>query len=71
MTGRQASLQVERISPERFTLAKKLRARLRDKPLISLTDLTSMVVIQELRIRRIVTADEHSRHVGLGFESQP
>jgi predicted nucleic acid-binding protein len=68
---RQGSLQVERISPERFALAKKLRLRFRDKPLISFTDLTSMVVMQELRMKRVLTADEHFRHVGLGFELQP
>jgi predicted nucleic acid-binding protein len=67
----QGSLQVERISPERFALAKKLRLRFRDKPLISFTDLTSMVVMQELRMKRVLTADDHFRHVGLGFELQP
>jgi predicted nucleic acid-binding protein len=67
----QGSLQVERISPERFALATKLRLRFRDKPLISFTDLTSMVVMQELRMKRVITADDHFRHVGLGFELQP
>ena len=67
----QGSLQVERISAERFALAKKLRLRFRDKPLISFTDLTSMVVMQELRMRRVVTADDHFRRVSLGFELQP
>lgn len=68
---RQHSLQIERISTDRFTRARTLRLRFRDKPLISFTDLTSMVVMQDLRIRRIVTEDEHFRHVGLGFEPQP
>jgi len=67
----QGSLQVERISPERFALATKLRLRFRDKLLISFTDLTSMVVMQELRMKRVITADDHFRHVGLGFELQP
>src|SRR3972149_7181989 len=67
----QGSLQVEHIGPERFALAKKLRLRFRDKPLISFTDLTSVVVMQELRIKRIVTADEPFRQGGLGFETHP
>jgi len=68
---RQGSLRVEYISPERFAAAKKLRLRFRDKPLISFTDLTSMVIMQELRMKRVLTADDHFRHVGLGFETQP
>jgi len=67
----QRSLQTERISPERFAVAKKLRLRFRDKPLISFTDLTSMVVMQELQVKRVITANDHFRHVGFGFELQP
>ena len=65
------SLEIERIVPERFARAKALRLRFRDKPLISFTDLTTMVVMQELRITRVVTADAHFRHVGLGFDPVP
>jgi len=68
---REGSLQIERIGSERFAQAKALRMRLRDKPLISFTDLTTMILMQELRIIRIVTADDHFRHVGLGFELLP
>ena len=67
----EGSLQVERISPERFARAKVLRLRFRDKPLISFTDLTTMVVMQELRVPRVITADAHFRHVGLGFSPVP
>lgn len=65
------SLRVERIGPDRFARAKVLRLRLRDKPLSSFTDLTTMVVMQELRISRVVTADGNFRHVGLGFDPVP
>ena len=68
---REGSLQIERIGSERFAQAKALRMRWRDKPLISFTDLTTMILMQELRIIRIVTADDHFRHVGLGFELLP
>ncbi len=68
---KQGSLQVEAIAPDRFAAAKKLRLRLRDKPLISFTDLTSMVVMQELRVKHVITADDHFRHVGFGFELHP
>jgi len=65
------SLEIERIVPERFGRAKALRLRFRDKPLISFTDLTTMVVMQELRLTRVVTADAHFGHVGLGFDPVP
>ncbi len=68
---KQGSLQVEGIGSDRFARAKKLHLRFRDKPLISFTDLTSMVVMQELRLKRVITADDHFRHVGFGFELQP
>jgi uncharacterized protein len=68
---REGSLRVEAIGADRFARAKKLRLHFRDKPLISFTDLTSMVVMQELGMKRVITADDHFRHVGLGFEPQP
>ena len=68
---REGTLAVESVGPERFAGSKALRLRLRDKPGISFTDVTTMVVMHELRLTRIVTADEHFRHVGMGFELLP
>ena len=68
---REEHLHLERILAERFARAKALRMQLRDKPLISFTDLTTMVVMQELQLTRVVTADAHFRHVGLDFEPVP
>ena len=42
---RKEYLNLERITPERFETAKGLRFRFLDKPKISFTDLTSMVVM--------------------------
>lgn len=64
-------LNLEWITPDRFTETKKLRLRLQDKPLISFTDLSSMVVMQELDIPIILTGDAHFTHVGLGFQIMP
>jgi predicted nucleic acid-binding protein len=50
---------VEPITAERFTRAYRLRLRYRDKPRISFTDLTSFVVMAELGIRDVLTADAH------------
>ncbi|MCX8036019.1 MAG: PIN domain-containing protein [Candidatus Sumerlaeia bacterium] len=62
-----ADILRERISPVRFAEALRLRFRFHDKPEISFTDLTSMVVMQELRIRDIVTRDRDFLKVNMGF----
>lgn len=55
------------VSPERFTAAKRLRLKYRDKPRISFTDLTSFAVMRELGLTDVITDDDHFEHVGLGF----
>src|SRR5579862_1045709 len=52
-------LKLERVTPERFEAAYQLRLRFRDKPGISFTDLTSFVVMRELGITDVLTADAH------------
>ena len=61
-------LRLERITPERFEKAKGLRKKFQDKPLISFTDLTSMVVMEECGIVQVLTEDERFLHVGMGFQ---
>lgn len=67
----QNYLTVEWISPARFEAAKALRLKFGDKPRISFTDLTSIVVMTELGITQVATADAHFTHVGLGFQLIP
>ena len=67
----QGYLQVEWITPERFEKAKILRLKYQDKPKISFTDLSSMVVMEELGLKDIITGDEHFEHVGMGFQRKP
>jgi len=64
-------LRVERITPERFEAAFRLRLRYRDKAGISFTDLTSFVVMKELGVRDVLTADAHFTQVHLGFRRLP
>lgn len=64
-------LYLERITPERFEKAKELRSRFQDKPRISFTDLTSMVIMMEYRITEILTEDDHFLQVGMGFQKVP
>ncbi len=67
----QGYLQVEWVTPERFEKAKILRLKYQDKPKISFTDLSSMVVMKELGLKDIITGDEHFEHVGMGFQRKP
>lgn len=67
----QGYLHLEWITPERFQKAKRLRFKFDDKPRISFTDFTSMLVMQEKRLTRIVTEDEHFTHVGMGLQKMP
>ena len=64
-------LHLEWLTPQRFEKAIELRYRLQDKPRISFTDLTSMVVMSEREIEEILTEDDHFLHVGMGFRKVP
>lgn len=59
------------ITPSRFSAAWLLRKKFADKPDISFTDLTSMVVMAELGITDVFTGDAHFSHVGVGFRLLP
>ncbi len=60
-------LHLEWITPERFEEAESLRLKLQDKPRISFTDLTSMVVMNQLGLTDILTEDAHFAQVGMGL----
>jgi len=64
-------VEIERITPERFQAAWQLRLRYRDKPRISFTDLTSFVVMKEMRLTSVISGDAHFEHAGLGFRRIP
>ena len=64
-------LIVERITSDRFASAWRLRKRLQDKPKVSFTDLTSMIVMKERGIKDALIEDEHFIQVGMGFRRLP
>ena len=68
---KEGYLNVEWVTPERFERAKELRLKYQDKPRISFTDLTSMVIMKELDLNEIMTGDEHFGHVGMRFQRKP
>ncbi len=59
------------VTAERFAVAWQLRQRFDDKPSISFTDLTSIAVMQELRLGQVLSDDDHFLQVGLGFHLIP
>ena len=65
---KEGYLRLERITAERFEKAKGIRIKFQDKPRISFTDLTSMVVMAEIGITYILTQDDHFAQVGMGFQ---
>lgn len=62
---------LEFITPERFMKSRELRLRFKDKPRISFTDLSSIVIMEEFSISNILTEDRHFTHVGKGFQIVP
>jgi predicted nucleic acid-binding protein len=71
MAIEEGYLLLECITAERFEKAKSLRKRFQDKPRISFTDFTSMVVMAEQGITDILTEDEHFTQVSMGFQKVP
>jgi uncharacterized protein len=66
-----AQFQLIQINEFRFTQTQMLRLKYLDKPQISFTDLTSMLIMKEFNIYRILTEDAHFTQVGLGFQLEP
>lgn len=64
-------IRMERISPDRFEKAWKMRLKYKDHSDISFTDFTSFVVMQEISVRRVLTNDRHFEQVNLGLERLP
>ncbi len=69
--ARMGYVSLERITPERFAAAWDLRVRLKDKARVSFTDLTSMVVMRECKVKNVLTEDRHFAQVGLGLKLVP
>jgi predicted nucleic acid-binding protein len=62
---------IELITRARFQRAFDLRLAFRDKPDISFTDFTSMIVAQDLNVTDILTGDLNFLQAGLGFRLLP
>lgn len=67
----QSFIQVEKVSTDHFQQAWNLRRRFKENSFISFTDLTSMVVMNEMKIKKVLTEDRHFFQVGMGFQKVP
>jgi len=59
---------MERINEERWEKAWKMSKKYNDKPYISFFDFSSFVVMKDLGVSQVLTADKHFEDVGLGFK---
>jgi predicted nucleic acid-binding protein len=55
----------------RFREAVRLRFRYKDKPELSFTDFTSMAVMREFGLKRVLTEDRHFAQVRMGLPRVP
>ena len=62
---------LEWVGPGRFDEAQSLRLQYQDKPSISFTDLTSMVVMEGFELTHVLTGDAHFEQVGFDFRRVP
>jgi predicted nucleic acid-binding protein len=69
--SQEGRLAIERVTSERFTAAWELRKRFQDKPKISFTDLTSMVIMRDRNIKKVLTDDDHFTYVGMDLHKVP
>jgi len=61
-------IELIRIDQERFKKSIELRRKLKDKPDISFVDISTMVVMKHVGIKKIITGDAHFQHVGFDFQ---
>lgn len=64
-------VDIQEVTRARFAKTLEWRKRFADKPKISFTDLSAMVIMNELGISNILTADRHFTHVGLELRVVP
>jgi uncharacterized protein len=63
MLNGTAALELEWVTPDRFLQAEALFRKYRDQA-FSFTDCTSFAVMQERRLREVITMDDHFRIMG-------
>lgn len=65
---KKGRIVLERINEKRWEKAWELSNKYNDKPYISFFDFSSFVVMKEIGISVVLTADRHFEEAGLGFK---
>ncbi|MBI4690667.1 MAG: PIN domain-containing protein [Nitrospirae bacterium] len=65
---KEGKIMLERIDEKRWTKAWEMSKKYNDKPYISFFDLTSFVVMKEVNVLNVLTADKHFEDIGMGFK---
>jgi uncharacterized protein len=63
----EGRIRIERINETRWEKAWALGKKYHDKPSVSFVDFSSFVVMKELGISDVLTADKHFENAGMGF----
>lgn len=66
-TSTMGALSIVYMTKDLFLKAWELRLKYKDKPNISFVDISSFVIMQEYKIKKVITGDKHFEEVGLGF----
>lgn len=66
--AQKGKVMLERIDERRWGKAWELCKRYHDKPYISFFDFSSFVVMKEIGVIDVLTADKHFEEVGMGFK---
>ncbi len=65
---KKGKIVLERIDEKRWEKVWNLSKKYHDKPYISFFDFSSFVVMKEVGVLNVLTADRHFEEVGMGFK---
>ena len=66
--AQKGRVMLERIDEKRWERAWNLSKKYHDKPYISFIDFSSFVVMKEIGVSDVLTADKHFEDIGMGFK---
>lgn len=64
---REGKIFLERIDERRWEKAWEMSKKYKDKPGISFVDFSSFIVMKEMVVHEVLSADRHFEDVGIGF----
>ena len=68
LAAKEGKIMLERIDERRWPKAWEMSKKYNDKPYISFVDFTSFVVMKDINVSDVLTADKHFEDIGMGFK---